>query len=76
MTTYSNTEELTQISLYRRENDGTITKTIKTIPGLGTPWTELLVDFADMLRALGYDIPLTYDDFMNLPYEYPHNDNK
>lgn len=59
-------DEILQISLFQQRNDGVTTKTIKTIKGTGTPWPEVLAEFIDMVRSLGYDIPLTYDDIMNL----------
>jgi len=76
MVTSNTIEKITQISLYHRRYDGVITKTIKNIPRTGIPWSELLVEFVDMLKALEYDIPINYDDFMNLLNEYVQNETK
>jgi hypothetical protein len=59
-------DEILKISIFQQGNDGVTTKIIKTIKGMGTPWPEVLAEFIDMVRSLGYDIPLTYDDIMNL----------
>mgnify|MGYP000996781392 CR=1 FL=1 len=59
-------EDFYKTVLYHKSFDGTITKVIKIKKGTGTTWKELLVDYVDTLKSIGYSIPLTYDDIINM----------
>jgi len=59
--------DIYKITLIQKSSDGLETTIVKTRYEAGAPWPELLADFVDALRALGYSIPLTYDDIINLP---------
>jgi len=67
--------DILKISIYEKRKDNVLTEIIKTLPSSETTWVEILNEFFDMLRALGYYIPLTYEDVEDLPNQYRKEDD-
>lgn len=61
-----NKDDIYKTVIYHRSFDGDTTKVLKIKEGSGTTWKELLADYIDMLKSIGFSIPVSYDDIMNL----------